>query len=175
MSWLKLGRATLRRLVLLPLFGLVTTMVIGADALHAIKSEGSTELMLSAASRLTVRVAIGQISLSAAYPYKDALLWGGDVGEPPQTVVSSLLVKANDETIVVPLSAYSDLGNVKTGSLDATKDGFALNLHGGDTAVSYDATLIFEHGYLKSRTVSLRELPEERREKTSYTFPKAER
>jgi hypothetical protein len=169
----KLLDASLRRsLMMLSLFGLVTTIVMGTESLHAIKSQGSTELTLSAAGGHTVRVSIGQMNLGADYPYRDALLWGGDVGEPPQTALSTLQVKENNEVIFVPLSAYSDLGNVKTGSLDATKEGFTLNLHGGDTAASYDATLSFEHGYLRSRTVSLREFPAQRREKTSYSFPK---
>jgi hypothetical protein len=173
MNWPRLLDPALRQLLMtLPVLGLVTTIAMGAESLHPIKPEGSTELTLSAAGGDTVRVAIGQVSLGANYPYRDALLWGGDVGEPPQTVLNTLQVKENNEVIFVPLSAYSDLGNVKTGSLDATKEGFTLSLHGGDTAASYDVTLSFEHGYLKNRTVSLREFPVERREKTSYSFPK---
>ncbi|MEA3197013.1 MAG: hypothetical protein QOF32_1065, partial [Gammaproteobacteria bacterium] len=78
------------------------------------------------------------------------------------------------DTIFVPLSAYSDLGDVKSASLDPTTHGFTLNLHGGNTATSYDATLIFDQERLMSRTVTLREFPE-RRERDSYSFPKRSR
>jgi hypothetical protein len=148
-------------------------VVTAAETLSPIKSEGSTELTYEAPSGTIVRVKISQTRLDlSSFPYKDALLWGGDVGEPPQTVLSSIQITQNRKTVFVTLSAYSDLGDVTFASLEPTTEGFALHLHGGNTAASYDATLSFTQGYLRTRAVRLREFPDERWEKTSYSFPK---
>lgn len=173
MSKSRLVRVTLGRvLVLLWCLGLVTTTVVAAEALHAVKPEGSTELIFKASSGNIIRVVVSQTQLGVSYLYKDALLWGGDVGEPPPLVLSSIRIRVNNEKVFVPLSAYSDLGDVKSASLDSTEAGVTLNLHGGETATSYDATFNFSGGYLVSRTVRLREFPDERWEKTHYSFPK---
>jgi hypothetical protein len=168
MSSVALGRCALLSLFV----GLVTTVVGATETLSGIKSEGSTELTYKAPSGKLVLVEIRQTKLDLSYPYKDALLWGGDVGEPTQTVLSSIQISQNKKTVFVPLSAYSDLGDVKFASLVPTNDGFALHLHGGNTATEYDVTLSFSQGYLKTRTVRNRELPDERWEKTSYSFPR---
>ncbi len=99
-------------------------------------------------------------------------MWGGDVGEPPETVLTLIQVSQNKKPVFVRLSAYGDLGDVKFASLEPTKEGFALHLHGGNTATSYDATFSFSHGYLNTRTVRGREFPDEAWEKTRYSFPK---
>jgi len=105
-------------------------------------------------------------------PYKGALLWGGDIDVIPTYVLSSVAVHERDESIFVPMSAYGDLGDVKFGSVEATKGGFVIKLHGGGTATGYDATLTFHRGYLVSRAVRSREFPNERNEVTTYAFPK---
>jgi hypothetical protein len=117
-------------------------------------------------------VTIGQTKIGSFVAYKDALFWGGDVGELPQTALISIQVQENNEAVFVPLSAYGGLGDVLSASLDSTKTGAALRLHGGHTAASYDAELIFDHGVLVSRIVELRDMPRQRRERTTYTFPR---
>jgi hypothetical protein len=82
MSSTALGRCAL----LLLFVGLVTTVADAAETLSTIKSEGSTELTYKTPSGNILRVEIWQTKLERSFPYKDALLWGGDVGEPPQTV-----------------------------------------------------------------------------------------
>jgi hypothetical protein len=150
----------------------MSTVAGATETLTAIRSEGSTELTCKAPSGSILRVEISQAKLDLSFPYKDALLWGGDVGELPQTILTSIQISQNKKEVFVTLSAYSDLGDVKFASLEPTKEGFALHLHGGNTAASYDATFSFSHGYLRTRTVRLREFPEERWEKTRYSFPK---
>jgi hypothetical protein len=168
MSSIALGRCAL----LLLFVGLVTTVAGAAETLSTIKSEGSTELTYKAPSGNILRVEIWQTKWDLSFPYKSALLWGGDVGEPVQFVLSSIQISQNERAVFVPLSAYSDLGDVKFASLEPTNEGFVLHLHGGNTATSYDVAFIFSHGYLRTRTVRLRELPNERWEKTRYSFPK---
>jgi hypothetical protein len=148
------------------------TGATAAETLSAIKSEGTTELTYKAPNGNIIRVEISQVKIESSFPYKDALLWGGDVGEPPETVLTLIQVSQNKKPVFVRLSAYSDLGDVKFASLEPTKEGFALHLHGGNTATSYDATLSFSRGYLSTRTVRGREFPDEAWEKTRYSFPK---
>jgi hypothetical protein len=152
------------------LLGLVTTSAINADALQPVRSDGGTELTFRTSAGNLVQVTVWQSKLAEASPYKNALLWGGDVGQPPQTVLSAIQVKSGDETISIPLSAYGDLGNVKWASLNPTKEGYSLSLHGGETATAYDAELSIAKGFLKTRVVRLREFPKQRWEKTTYSF-----
>src|SRR5947207_820904 len=129
-----------------------TTVVSAAETLSPIKPEGDTELTYQAPSGTIVRVKISQTRLDpSSFPYKGGLLWGGDVDQLPQTVLSSIQITQSRKTVFIALSAYSDLGDVKFASLEPTKEGFALHLHGGNTAASYDATLSFRRGYLRTR------------------------
>lgn len=151
-------------------FPLTAVRAIGAQNLHSVTTEGRTDLALRCSSGKPVRVIISQSKIRGRYSYKDALLWGGDVGDLPKTVLTSIKVSEGNETIFVPLSGYSDLGDVKSASLDTTAKGFVLHIHGGNTATAYDAVLIFDQGYLVSRKVVLREFPDQRWEKTTYSF-----
>ena len=143
----------------------------GADAVQPVKSEGSTSLRVQLATGSEVTVFMTQMKVEGSYPYKDAYMWGGDVGEPPQFALASVQIVSDGETIPLPLSAYADLGDVRFASVDKAAHGFTLSLHGGDAAAAYDATLSFSQGTLASRVVSLREFPEQRQDKTRYSFP----
>ncbi|MDP8986407.1 MAG: hypothetical protein M3N97_15490 [Pseudomonadota bacterium] len=172
MSWWELIDTVVGRvLVLLSCLAIATAASGGASG-EAINPNGKTELTLKKSSGDIVRISITQMKTGASAPYKDALLWGGDVDELPTCVLSSMVVHERDESIFVPLSAYGDLGDVKLGSVDATTGGFVIILHGGGTATGYDATLMFSHGYLVSRTVRSREFPKESNEMTTYSFQK---
>jgi hypothetical protein len=149
----------------------LATSALAADIPQAVKSEGSTSLRLRTSTGDEVTVILTQTKVGASYPYKDALMWGGDVGEPPQSILASVQILSGRETIFLPLSAYGDLGDVRSASLEKNAQGFTLSLHGGDAAAAYDATFSFSRGYLASRLVALREFPDQRREKTNYSFP----
>ena len=165
-------RGPLRALALFLSLVLAAVCVNAAGTPQAIKPDGRTDLTLIRPGTKSIRVAVWLTKIGNTFPYKNPLLWGGDVGELPQQVVSSIEVYEGDEMIFVPLSAYGDLGDLKLASLDPTARGFTLNLHGGETATSYDAKLSFEGGYLVSRAVALREFPQQAREQTHYSFPK---
>jgi hypothetical protein len=150
-----------------------TTVVTAAGTLSPIKSEGNTELTYKTPSGNIVQIEISQAKLDPfSLLYKGALLWGGDVDELPQTVLTSIHITQNRKAVFVPLSAYSDMGDVKFASIEPTKGGFALHVHGGGTATGYDATFSFSRGFLKTRTVRNREFPDETWEKTQYSFAK---
>jgi hypothetical protein len=167
-----MGNYVVWAIVLMVVLGFWPTSSHAASIAQTINPDGRTELTLTKSNDDVVRIAISQIKLGDSFPYKDALLWGGEVGQPPQAVLSSIQIKEKDKTIFVSLSAYADLGDVKVASLKPTTHGFELALHGGNTATSYDAMLVFSRGYLVSRTVRLVEFPDEALEKTTYSFPK---
>jgi hypothetical protein len=158
--------------MLLTWLGFWTVTSRGAEITQVINQVGRTELKSTTSGSDIVRISLTQIKVGDSFPYKNALLWGGDIDKLPEVVLSSVEIQEGKEPVFVPLSAYSDLGDVKLASLSASRQGFVLNLHGGNTASGYDAILVFRRGYLVSRTVRLREFPEERLDKTTYSFPK---
>lgn len=142
------------------------------EVLQTVALEGNTELRLDRLAGRSLTVVITQARIAGSYPYKDALLWGGDVGELPKTVITAIRIDYGGEAVFVPVSAFGDLGDVQRASLTPERRGFALRLHGGNTAASYDATLRFDYSYITSRTVRLREFPDQSWEKTTFSFPK---
>jgi hypothetical protein len=152
-------------------FYLFAPAVKAGDILHPVNPSGRSEFSFKDLSGVPIAVTVTQLKLSESYPYRDALLWGGDVGRLPQSVVSGIQIQKNHESVFIPLSAYSDLGDVKSVSFEAVTRGFRVSLRGGNTAASYDATLFFEGRVLTGREVRLRELPDERWEKSTYGFP----
>jgi hypothetical protein len=173
MSHIQLASLTLRWIVVLLLCSGVVTVQAGAVVVsQPIAPEGNTELKLDHVVGRSLSVVISQSKIADSYPYKDALLWGGDVGELPRTVMTGIRIDYGGEAVFVPASAFCDLGDVRQASLVPATRGFVLHLHGGDTAASYDATLRFDHGSITSRTVRLREFPDQRWEKTTFSFPR---
>jgi len=150
---------------------LFTSSVSAGDVLHSVNPTGRTEFSFKDASGAPIAVSLTLLQLDNSYPYRDALLWGGDVGQLPRSVVTGMQIQKNNKTIFIPLSAYSDLGDVKFVSFGAMPHGFRVSLHGGNTATSYDATLFFDGLALIRREVRLRELPEESWERTLYESP----
>jgi hypothetical protein len=150
---------------------LLASPVLARDALHPVNRTGSTELSFKDMRGDSVRVTVIQSKLEGSYLYHGALLWGGDIDVFPESVVSALQIQTEKKTILIPLSAYGDLGDVMSVSFGSRPNGFRVSLHGGNTASSYDATLFFERGILSAREVRLRELPDERFEITKYAFP----
>lgn len=165
MFWMHPLRMLLIMCLALPALG-----ARAAEPLQAVNPDGATKLGLK---HPAASIILWTKKLGSTFPYKNALLWGGDVGELPEDVVSSIQVQAASVgEIFVPLSAYADLGDVKFASLNPIANGFILGLHGGETATSYDAKLVFKNGFLVSRIITLRENPQESREETTYSFPK---
>jgi hypothetical protein len=172
MNWLKLpGTYICARIVLLHCLGLMVTTAVAAENTQIVQPEGRTELSLTLPGGKLVRITLLQTAIADNFSYKDALLWGGDVGEIPKTVMSLINVHINNENVFVPFSAYGDLGDLRLVSVESTAEGFNLQLHGGYTATSYDAILKFSRTYILSRTVTLREFPRQRLERTIYRFP----
>ncbi len=172
MNWLRIIRTCLpARIVFVNLLGLMVTGAIAAESAPNVQPEGRTELSATLPNHKTARVALVQAIVGNNFPYKEALMWGGDVGKIPKSVVTLIEIHVGKESVFIPLSAYADLGDVRLASINSTARGFELQLHGGDTATSYDASLKFSDSYILSKTVTLREFPRQRLERTLYRFP----
>lgn len=138
------------------------------EATIDVKSIGQTVL---SEKRTAIKVILRQDRLDSKYPYKDALIWGGDDTKLPKTVLTSIDIRlGGGEKVFIPLSAYSDFGNVRRASLHKAANGFELSIHGGETAAAYDAVLVFKNDYLHRRKVTHREFPDEAWEETTYSF-----
>lgn len=156
--------------LILTLFVLCASLAVAhADEnMVTVESEGHTHLTLI---HPRIDLTVWVTKLRQGFPYRNALFWGGDLGEPPPNFVSEIQIKDASLDMFVPLSAYSDLGDVHRASIRKTPRGFTLILYGGDTATSYEADLQFADGFLVRRTVSLNDFPDTRREVTTYRFP----
>lgn len=121
-----------------------------------------------------VRVVILTTGYTASIPYQgDGLWWGTERGTdrtPLKAMVADVQVWVGKDKLFVPFSAYSDLANVRDLSIEAAELGFRLLLSGGETATSYRAELVFDKQRIKSRKVWSPLFPDERWEKTTYSF-----
>jgi len=137
--------------------------------LHKVIADGSTHLSLG---HPNVQVTLQTAKVPNDFFYKNALFWGAETGFLPPNLVRALRVREDSQELFVPLSAYSDLGDIHRASLRPSPHGFILSLYGGETATGYVAALRFANGYLVSRAVSSDEFPQSAREETRYSFPK---
>lgn len=126
-----------------------------------------------------VEIKIQKTKLPPNYPYKNAILWGGhgDSKGPilPKTIITAIDVKINGKKVFVPLSAYSDLGNVIYMSFRGTEHGFRIIIEGGTEASGYDAVLEFNKRHIVRREVVLGCFPSEYGEETVYLRRSEER
>ncbi|HEX7340479.1 MAG TPA: hypothetical protein VF271_11180, partial [Rhodanobacteraceae bacterium] len=104
-------------------------------------------------------VIIQQKKVDKLFLYKSALFWGGDIGDPPESIIADLNVSRGDKPIVVPMTAYVDLGDVHSAFIATSKLGFSLHIMGGNTAGSYTAILYFHHECIAKRVVRSSEFP----------------
>lgn len=93
--------------------------------------------------------------------------WGAE-GTCPQTKVSKILVSFKKQPVFIPVSAFADLGNPRKAEIAQIKEGFAIEIIGGDAATSYKAVLMFKDGFLVSKKVVSGEFPDVAWEETRY-------
>src|ERR1700723_3212169 len=104
-----------RCLVQLLCLGFITTVSSATDALTTVKSEGSTELTYKAPSGNIVRIEISQSKLDlSSFLYQDALLWGGDVGQLPHTILSLIQISQNRKTVFVRFQLIATWGTLNS-------------------------------------------------------------
>ena len=118
-----------------------------------------------------VNVVVESIELPTEFTYRKAYMWGGDDTTPPKTIIKAITISSKGESIFIPLSAYSDLGNPRKISLSKLAvRGFRLLIIGGDAAGSYQAMLDFKANEISRRRVVSGEFPIEVWEETTYSF-----
>ena len=85
MNWAQMTSTGLgRALSVLVCLCLAMSNAIGAaNTLQVVKPEGRTEIGLNGSSAGLILLVILQTKVGDSFPYKDALMWGGDVVNSP--------------------------------------------------------------------------------------------
>lgn len=158
-------------LALLGFLSLASTNVSGAEF-----SQGVAKLGGNLKDGTPVKIEVRKGKLTPQYPYKDAFMWGGDMQSEtkviiPKTFVTAMDIRIGNKKSIVPLSAYSDLGNPYKISYEKTESGFKLIIEGrGGTGTSYKAILEFHGLDIHHRKVFLAIYPDEVWQETTYSF-----
>lgn len=150
---------------------MTSTSVSGADF-----SQGIAKLNDNLKDGTPIKIEVRTGELTSQYPYKDALMWGGDMQSEtevimPKTFITEMDIRIGNKKIIVPLSAYSDLGNPFQILYEKAESGFKLIIEGrGGTGTSYKAVLEFHGMDIRCRKVILVIFPDEVWQETTYSF-----
>ena len=147
------------------LLGCIPQNVSGVDF-----SKGSVRLTNHLTDGSLVEVVVQKENLGTQYPYRHAFIWGGDESLMPKTVITALRIEIGTNSIVTPLSAYSNLGDPRLVSLEKMQSGFKIIIVGGDAAGSYEAVLLYSMDHILNRKVVHGEFPSEVWEETVCSF-----
>ncbi|MDE1160414.1 MAG: hypothetical protein PW792_00555 [Acidobacteriaceae bacterium] len=93
-------------------------------------------------------------------------------GRVPCLLTDSLQIAVNGQSILLPYSAYADLGDMVSLSLQRVGKGYSLTIHGGDASVAYIAKLRFNRTRVLDRVVAPGEDSTQPSERTYYYNPK---
>lgn len=134
-------------------------------------STGSTQIKMLNGPGNVVSVCISITKTPRQDLYRHSFMWGGDESQPPRWVISEINVVENRQMLVVPLSAYADLGDPRRMILDPLSAGhFKLTILGGDAAGAYKASMQFDQREIVRRRVVSGEFPDDVWEETTYSF-----
>lgn|SRR5574337_19056 len=157
--------------IIAALSSVTPTFVSGAEF-----TQGIARVSGQLTNGATVQVEIRTMKLTNQYSYTHAFMWGGDIKGPrevimPKNVIAAMDVQIGKERVLIPLSAYSDLGNPYQVSFEKVDRGFKLIIAGrGGTSTSYKAILEFNNENIQRRKVTLDIFPDEVWEETGYSF-----
>lgn len=90
--------------------------------------------------------------------------------DAPKEIIKKLKISYQTTPLYLPKSAYCDLGNPSSIRIEQNSSRFTVIIKGGDAASSYKAILFFDQGQLTEKLVQSGEFPDERWEKTRYSF-----
>jgi len=126
--------------------------------------------MLEFEKNHSINVKIGLIKIPKEYAYRDYIRWGADKFSP-NYIVETFSIEINGNKCHVPLSAFSDISNIKDLNLKKIKKGIFISISGGDAALSFSADYLVEKGcYIRDRKIYSNEFPERTWEHTEYSF-----
>lgn len=97
--------------------------------------------------------------------------WGSEQACPSRRI-GLLEVSFQGRPVVIPYSAFADLGNPTSVSIERSAKGttYSIKIKGGDAATSYSAVLKLRSGLLLEKIVRHGEFPDDAWEKTIYKF-----
>ena len=85
--------------------------------------------------------------------FNNASKWGVYGSSNNKKIFSNMIVTYNNEQHYVPLSAYSDMVDMRKYHLYPITDGFGLIIEGSDTAEHYTANFTFKKGLLMRKEI----------------------
>ncbi len=122
-------------------------------------------------SSVKVSVSIQTITVSSGSHLPLAERWGADDSPqmiPPKRIITDLKVIYGGERVILPASSFTDLCDLRVAKLRKIKQGFKIDIKGGDAGTAYSAVLIFEGNKLIRRKVVVLEAPSNAWEETVY-------
>jgi hypothetical protein len=135
----------------------------------AVTANGETRLVLGAAT-VTVR------TRETPTPKQDEMhdnRWSACTGaRVPCLLTEFFQIRVNGKPIYVPYSAFADLGDMGSLTLQRLEGKYVLTIGGGDAAGSYLAKLTFDSTRVIARVVAPGEDRTQPSERTTYYNPK---
>jgi hypothetical protein len=141
------------------------------------RNDGLAASTVSAGKRVQVSVEVETLTYES--PLRGQV-WGCDdcgggtrVSDARTTHVTKLDLREGKKQIIVPLSAYADLGNPTAITFRKEAKGLVFVIEGGDTTIGhgYEASFFLETGAIMRRRVVLKGDPNESWEETRYARP----
>ncbi len=150
---------------------LLLTLIIytGTNCLEVEKNIGKSgvyEFKLEMTNENIVRCNIEVASFLKGMLYNRR--WGSD-WENPKVIISSIKLWINKKEIFIPLSAYSDISNVRLAKLLTISGGYRIIIQGGDAATSYELSIDIYGNRVSRRKIRSSEFPDEGWEMTIYS------
>jgi hypothetical protein len=104
-----------------------------------------------------------------AVQHGNGWMWGAE-GTNNGTAIQNVVAKLGNESVFVPLSAYSDLANPS--KIDLIRQGkvHVVVIRGGDASTAYTTRIRFKAGVVLDRSVASGEFSREVHEETKYHF-----
>ena len=106
--------------------------------------------------------------------FNNASKWGVYGSSNNKKIFSDMKVIYNNEQHYVPLSAYSDMVDMRKYHLYPKIDGFGLIIEGSDTAEHYIANFIFKKGLLMRKEIRSGEFHDDVWEQIFYSYNDSE-
>ena len=106
--------------------------------------------------------------------FNNASKWGVYGSSNNKKIFSNMIVTYNNEQHYVPLSAYSDMVDMRKYHLYPKIDGFGLIIEGSDTAEHYIANFIFKKGLLMRKEIRSGEFHDDVWEQIFYSYNDSE-
>lgn len=117
----------------------------------------------------TITAKVQTAKLSIDFPFRKGYRWGAEIRRPA-TIVTVVEIRVGDREVFVPLSAYADLAEPRSISLQTVGKAATLSILGGDASVAYEAVLTFAESFVSKRRVHNRAFPDTAWEETKYSY-----